>query len=159
MEKIMPSAPVTFKAQALARDLAVNLKLAIPGSAVASTSDANGFPVIQVSVGAKKSWLSIKTDSAVSDESGKVDALGLPQKVYTPHVCELVMEASATADATTLDMRAEMIAQTVKLGTKVSIKEGTNVEDAADYTAALAISLTETAKIKSDLINPLTSQI
>jgi len=159
MEKIMPSAPVTFKAQSLARDLAVTLQYSIKGSAVASQSDSNGFPVIQVSVGAKKSWISITTDAAVSDEAGKVDGIGLPQRVYTPHVCTLVQEAAATADATTMDMRSQMLAHVVKLGTKVLVKEGTNVEDAASYTAALALTPVLTAKISSDLINPLTNQI
>lgn len=151
---------VVFKAVAMSRDLAVRLKNRIAGLVVAEGLDADRFPTLKCSIGAKSCFVRIRTDYERSEEDGKVDALGLGQRVYTPHVTELLREASATPPAAaTLAMLAQVLAEVSKNGTKVMVMEGTGVEDAANFAAADALATATVAVIKSDDVNPLTQQM
>lgn len=151
---------VPFKSQAIARDLAVRLKNRVAGIAIEEGLDADRFPTLKCSIGAKSLFIRLSTDYERSEEDGHVDGLGLAQRVYSPHKCELLQEAAATpADATTLEMRAQALAECSKLGMKLVVREGTAVEDAATYAAADAAAGTKVAEIKSDDIHPLTQQM
>lgn len=148
-----------FKSVAVSRDLAVRLKNRIKSVIVVESIDAQRFPTQKVSIGAKSVFIRISTDSARSLEDGHVDGLGLPQTVYSPHKVELLQEVALTADATTAALRVQVISECAKLGMKLIVLEGTNVEDAADYAAAAVLATTVAATIKSDDINPLTAQM
>lgn len=150
---------VPFKAQAMMRDLAVRLKNRTKDLSAAEESvDADRFPTLALAVGGKYAFIRISTDYERSDESGKVDGLGLPQRVYSPHKCELVQEDAATADALTLNLRAQIMAEVVKLGTKVCVLEGPAVQDETDFASAFSLAA-KVAEIKSDDIHPLTQQM
>jgi hypothetical protein len=138
---------VPFKAQAMMRDLAVRLK-----------NRTKDLSAAEESVGGKYAFIRISTDYERSDESGKVDGLGLTQRVYSPHKCELVQEDAATADAATLNLRAQIMAEVSKLGTKVCVLEGPAVQDETDFASAFALAV-KVAEIKSDDIHPLTQQM
>ena len=156
----MASQRVPFKAQAMARDLAVRLQNRISGATITQGLDSDRFPTLQVSIGSKSAFVRIRTDYQRTDEDGHVDALGLQQRVYTPHVTELIREAAATPpDASTVDMQAQLLAEVGKNGTKVLVSEATGVEDAANFAAALALTPTLVSTIRSDDINPLTAQV
>jgi len=151
---------VPFKAQAMARDLAVRLQNRISGLTITQGLDSDSFPTLQLTVSSKSMWIRIRTDYQESEGEGKVDALGLGQRVYTPHLTEVLEEAAATPPtAATLNMRAQALAEVSKNGTKVLVQEGTGVETAANYAAALALATTVVATIRSDDINPLTAQV
>jgi hypothetical protein len=150
---------VIFKAQAMARDLEVRLKNRIASLVTVADVDADNFPTIQCKIGAKSAFIRIRTDYARSEEAGNVDALGLGQRVYTPHVTEFIREAQATNSATTINMLAQALAEVCKNGTKVLVEEAVGVEDAANFAAAVALTPAVVATVKSDDINPLTSQI
>jgi hypothetical protein len=150
---------VVFKAVAMSRDLAVRLQNRIAGLVIHSDVDADRFPTLMLSIGAKSCFVRIRTDYQRSEEDGHVDALGLGQRVYTPHVTEVIREAQATNSATTVDMLAQVIAEVSKNGTKVLVEEAVGVENAANFAAAVALTPAVVATIKSDDINPLTEQM
>jgi hypothetical protein len=151
---------VVFKAVAMSRDLAVRLTNRIKGLAVHQDVDADRFPTMKLSIGAKSCFVRIRTDYQESESEGQVDALGLGQRVYTPHVTEVIREAAATPPAAaTLDMLAQVLAEVGKNGTKVLVEEATGVEDAADFAAAVALTPVVVSTIRSDDINPLTEQM
>ena len=123
--------------------------------------DADRFPTLKCSIGAKAIFIRLSTDYERSDEDGHVDALGLAQRVYSPHKCELLGEDAATTvvDPTTYDMRAQALAECSKLGMKLIVREGEGVQDAADWAAADTAAATTVSTIKSHDIHPLTQQM
>lgn len=155
----MAAQPQVFKAQAMARDLEVRLKNRIAGITTEAGLDSNRFPTLKVAVGAKAVWIRISTDSARTTADGSVDGLGLAQRVYSPHVTEMLREAAATPpDASTNDMVTQVLAELSKNGTKLLVREGTGVEDDTTWAAADAAASTTASTVRSDDINPLTSQ-
>jgi len=156
----MASQKVVFKAIAMSRDLEVRLKNRIANIVIHSDVDSDRFPTLKCSIGAKSCFIRISTDHARSDADGHVDALGLDQRVYTPHKTEILKEEAATPPApATNDMLAQVLAEVAKNGTKVVVKGGTAVEDAATFAAAAILATTDEAVIRSDAINPLTKQM
>jgi len=149
---------VVDKAKAMSRDLAVRLKLT--GVAVASeTLDAKGFPVLQLGTVGAYEWLSISTDFAQSEAQGTINSLGMPQTVYTPHVCKFYQEAFATSSAAQALLAGQVLSAIGQLGTKIQMYSATGIESAADFAAVLALTPTLDATIPSDYINPLTQQM
>lgn len=140
-----------FKAQAHMRELRQRLSLSIPAATFVDDLDANSMPILVVSHASEKQFIKIET----LDNAGRVDALGLPQRVYSPHKCSLIREATATPPADILG-REIVSAAIAKLGMEIDIYEGTGVKTAANYAAAEALAPTVTVKIRSDEINPLT---
>jgi hypothetical protein len=156
----MSSTAVIFKASAMARDLANRLQLRVAGMTIKQDVDANRWPTLQCTVGGKSEWIRIRTAQDESDAEGMVDALGLPQRVYSPHLTEVMEEAAATPPtAGTNDMRRQVLAEVGKNGTEIHVLEGTGVETAASFAAAAALATTLVSTIRSDTTNPLTSQV
>lgn len=148
-----------FKAQAMARDLEVRLKNRIAGITTTAGLDPDRFPTLEVSVGAKSVWIRIRTDGDRSAADGHVDGLGMDQRVYSPHLTEMLREAAATPPAAaTNNMIAQVLAELGKNGTKLVVREGTGVEDTTTWATADAAATTTTSTIRSDDINPLTAQ-
>lgn len=142
-----------FKAHAHMRELKQRLSIQLQGASFEDALDSNSMPILVVSENSEKHFVKIKT---LDDVSGHVDGLGLPQRVYSPHECIILREAAASADSANADLREKLTAASAKLGMKLTIKEGTGVETAADYAAADALATTTVAVIRSDEINPLT---
>jgi len=158
--RLTMSNKVPFKSQAISRDLAVRIKNLAAGVAIEESVDADRFPTLKCSVGAKSVFVRISTDHERSEDDGSVDALGLAQRVYAPHKCELLQEEAATPpDASTLAMRAVVLAECAKLGMKLVIREGAGVEDAADWAAADVAADALPIVIRSSDIHPLTQQM
>lgn len=152
---------VPFKAQAISRDLAVRLKNRTAGITIQEDLDADRFPTLKATddTSGKSVFIRISTDAERSTEDGHVDGLGLPQTVYAPHKCELAQEAAASADPASLNLRAQALAECAKLGMKTKVREGTGVQDAANWAAADAAAATDVAEIRSHDIHPLTQQM
>lgn len=142
-----------FKAQAHMRELKQRLQIQIPSASFSDALDANSMPILVISENSEAHFCKIKT---LDDASGHVDGLGLAQRVYSPHECIILREAAATADAANADLRERLTAAAGKLGMKLTIREGTGVETAADYAAADALATSTIVIIRSDEINPLT---
>lgn len=165
----MASQKIPFKALALSRDLVVRLKNR--GMTVTSEDvDTSGFPVVKLAGATGKAiWLHITTDFADSEAAGKVDALGLEQRVYTPHVVEILKEAQGAAGDTVLaagyiDALAKLMAEVGKLGTAVKVYDNLggaddSVATAATFAAAVAAATHLAADYRSDDIHPLTAQM
>ena len=153
---------IVFKSQAIARDFVVQAKNRIVDVDVIQGLDADRFPTMQFKIGAKSVFVRISTDFERSQEDGHVDGLGLPQNVYSPHKIELIQESAGGTiipDPTTLNMRLQVANLCSQQGMKFFVKEAEAVEDAADYDAAIALNPVVVAEIRSDDINPLTSQM
>ncbi len=156
----MASTPVVFKAIALARDLGNRLQLRVQGMTLLTNVDANRFPTLQCTVGGDSVWIRIQTDSFESDAEGMVDALGLPQRVYSPNVTQIYEESGETPPAVgSLNLRAQVLAECGKNGTEIQLWEGTGVQTAANFAAAVAAATTLVATIHSDTTYPLTAQV
>lgn len=148
---------VVFKAIAMSRDLAVRLQNRIKGLVVVQDFDTDHFPTLQLSVGAFSCFVRIRTDYQESEAEGMVDALGLGQRVYTPHLTEFIRDT--VADPSTYDMLNQVLAEVSKNGTKVLVEAAAGVEAAANFAAALALAPAVVSTIRSDDINPLTEQM
>jgi len=153
---------VPFKAQAISRDLAVRLKNRIAGLSIQQDVDTDRFPTLQCKIGAKSVWVRLSTDFERSEDDGHVDSLGLAQTVYSPHKAEIIQEDSAGVvgvDPSTVELRAQVLAECSKLGMKLIVREGEGVQDDTSFAAADAAGTTTVAVIKSNDINPLTQQM
>ena len=140
-----------FTAQATMRGLKERLDLTLAGETYVEALDADGNPILVVTAASEKSFIKIST----LPNPGRVDGLGLAQKVYSPHTCTVILEDSATADVAALPARYKILAQVLKLGMQVEVQEGPGVATAADYAAADALGVVITT-IRSNEIHPLT---
>lgn len=165
-----------FKAQAHARDLQQRLQILVPTAVFNATPtapqlDALGFPIISFTHAGETQWIYITTEYAAetgapvgSDPNGgqgatpsnHVDGLGLPQRVYSPHMCQIYREAIATPPADNNGQNA-VLAAVALMGMKVLIWEGTGVESTTTLAGAQAAATTLVTKVPSDYINPLTN--
>jgi len=90
------------KAQKAMELLKQQMLLRMPTRVQTDSVDANGFPVLLLSdstpaVGEDNILIKIRT--IVADWQPK-DALGLDQRVYTPHVAEILLQKNATTTIT-----------------------------------------------------------
>lgn len=138
-----------FKAQAHMRELVQRLKLSIQGATIKQATDADGLPAIKVEKGADAILVKIKVDG----NAGRVDGLGLPQRAYSPHICQLLQDADQTS-ADSKELKVRLAAAVAKLGMKVEVYE----KDLADLPEADAFDISTATLITilpSDEINPL----
>lgn len=165
----MASQKLPFKSLALSRDLVVRLKNR-GMTVLAETQDASGFPVVKLQGATGKAiWMHITTDFADSEAMGKVDGLGLDQRVYAPHVVEILKEAAGAAGDGILaagyaDKLNLLMAEVGKLGTAVKVYDNTGagsdtVAVAATFAAAQAAATVLATDYRSDDIHPLTAQV
>lgn len=143
-----------FKAQAHMRELVQRLKLSLAGAIIDQSQDAEGIPSIRVEKDGEAACLKIKMDGNAS----RTDGLGLPQRVYSPHIAEMLQDADQTSAASKL-LKLRLAAAVAKLGMKViawEINKADMPVNAADFGAAdLAAVCTLIDILPSDEINPL----
>lgn len=137
-----------FAAQAKERELKQRLALVMPTATFREALDADGFPALEVTLGADIALVKIVTDS----NAGRVDGLGLPQRVYSPHIIQMLQDTAAGKVLT-----AKMTAAVAKMGCKIKIRETavsslTLAAFDADFAAATTV-----CELPSDEINPLTT--
>jgi|NOAtaT_7_FD_contig_31_6078651_length_963_multi_3_in_0_out_0_3 hypothetical protein len=140
-----------FKASAHARELKQRLKLLLPNATISESLDTNSMPILKISVNAENQFIKIETD----DNAGRVDGLGLSQRVYSPHVASIVQESDAPAGAEESEARIKCISSIGKLGMKVSVWTGSGAGAETSYDDAKTASSLVTT-LPSDEINPLT---
>jgi len=160
-----------FKAQAHERDLQQRLQILLPAATFVYSQDTQGFPILKVTNGGETEWIYITTEYAAQSgapvgsdpaggsgptPSGHVDGLGLPQRVYSPHMCQIYREASATPPADQ-NGRNQIQSQASLMGMKILIWEGTGVASTTTLAAAQAAATSEVSTIPSDYINPQTN--
>lgn len=144
-----------FKAQAHMRELVQRLKLSLAGATIDQSQDADGMPSIRIALGGEVACLRIKMDGNAS----RVDGLGLPQRVYSPHIAEMLQDADQIS-AESKKLKLRMAAAVAKLGMKViswEIDKADIPVSAADFGAVadLSVVCTHIDTIPSDEINPL----
>jgi hypothetical protein len=132
-----------FKAQAHARELKQRLQLSVSDATLSDSLDESGLPVVKLEKGSESIFVKI----SLADNAGRVDGLGLPQRVYSPHIAQVLQEESAAA--TELETRAKVLAACAKLGMKLEVWE------AAGPTSFDLSGATKIATIASDEIHPL----
>jgi hypothetical protein len=134
----------SFKAAAHVRELKQRLSLSLAGAVMSDALDANGNPSLKIVLSGETQFVHVEA----LDNAGRVDALGLAQRSYSPHVCQILRDTVA-ADAAARD---KVLAACTKLGMKLEIWEIAAVP--ASFTLAGAAKAYE---ISADEINPLTS--
>ncbi|WNM70325.1 hypothetical protein [Myxococcus phage Mx1] len=146
--------PATHKATVIARQLAEDFKIR-SGLVVTTGLDADANPLIKVgaqTAGSQSALIRLK-----QVESIQTDGIGLPQRVYTPHVIQVVLETSTIANVPlfTIANLSRLMLDVTKFSTKVEIYMSANgnsvgVEDIV--AANLKVTL-------DDLYHPLTSSM
>lgn len=119
-----------FTAQRQMEGVKERLGLSWAGPVYSDVLDADSFPILRIFNHAEYCYLAIHFDVA----SGNVDAFGLPQRQYSPHIAVLVMDAAASADN-----QIHLVAQAGKLGMKVEVWTGVGAGAATDYATAKAL--------------------
>jgi len=132
-----------FKSQAHARELKQRLSLLVSGLSISENVDSNGMESLKLVKGSETIFIKID----VSDNAGRVDGLGLPQRVYSPHICK-ILRAATSSD---LALREIVVAACAKLGMKLEIYEIAILPSSFDLTGANLI-----VSIPSDEIHGLT---
>jgi hypothetical protein len=140
-----------FKAQAHMQELQQRLTLTFQSAVFTLSYDANFFPLLEVVNAGETQWIYITTEP---DDSSHVNALGLPQQVYSPHQCALLRVPNAnTVDTAT---REKVMAAIAKLGMKILDYEVTPIPSTPAAALAAIIPANLVFVIKSDEINPET---
>lgn len=160
-----------FKAIAHAREL--KQRAIMQGFNVVDSFDADGYPVLDLegACGARIERILVKL-MVRPDEAQHVDGLGLPQRAYSPHQCQIIVGAleisskvagggTAPADlATAKGWRAKADSMVAKLGMKVSEYYSINADNdtpiANDF-ATLFAGATLFVEIPADELNPVLS--
>jgi len=91
------------KAQKAMELLKQQMMLRMPTRVQTDSVDASGFPVLLLSDGSAavgEDNILIKIRTIIAEWQPK-DALGLDQRVYTPHVAEILLQKNATTTITT----------------------------------------------------------
>lgn len=142
-----------FKAQAMARELKSRIEFQSASVSSSIARDANEMPTLIVTKGADSIFIKIQTDK----NAGRVDALGLAQRSYSPHVVRFLRETAANQSQAEFQILA--LAEASKLGCKIEVWEKAVPAASdlpADVTAAVS-GASKVAEIKSDMINPMIS--
>lgn len=132
-----------FKSQAHARELKQRLSLLVSGLSISEDVDSNGMESLKLVKGSETIFIKID----VSDNAGRVDGLGLPQRVYSPHICKILRDDTPSD----LALREIVVAACAKLGMKLEIYEIAILPSSFDLTGANLI-----VSIPSDEIHGLT---
>lgn len=133
-----------FKSQAHMRELKQRLQLSLSAAAFTDALDNNGLPSLKIVKGSETMFIKID----LYDNAGRVDGLGLAQRVYSPHKCQILQDEDTISDKA---MRAIVLAACAKLGMKIELWEKATLPSSFDLAGA-----TLAAEIRSDEINPLT---
>lgn len=126
------------RARSLRDELAIRAaKFATPLD-VAASQDNQGNPLIIVGSVAAAGTAGVTVRLRQIDWPLVTDSIGLPQKVYGPHVSEFIYEASITAN--TIELLQTVTLLLGQLGTRVDTYRCAN-GTAADYTQFIAGNL------------------
>lgn len=143
----------TEKAVQIARQLAEDLGLRT-GLAVVKGVDSSGNPTIALGTGVAGSQSAFLR--CLQQSSLGTDGVGLTQRVYTPHIIQIVLETSTLANVPLLTgvNEAKVWYDTTKFGTRVELYLSANGTgpSVAGITGSPAVVI-------DDLWHPLTSTI
>jgi hypothetical protein len=155
-----------YKAEAIVRDLVQKLKMRLGSTwAITQTTDSlTGFngknPVLKISRVADGTWTTAEEYAYIrikGEDTIQEDVVGLTQRVYAPHVCQIVTEATAGGDST---MKAAnlfpIICTIANYGMKMELYHSEATKEPAEAEIKPA---NLKATFTPDLYHPLTSQI
>lgn len=129
-----------FKAQAMMRDLKSRIQNSVPGAVVFTESlDASSYPILKVVKGSETVFVKIEDKG----NAGRVDALGLPQRAYSPHKVNVLRDGDTISDR---ELREKIFAEAVKCGCDANLYEINTLPGSYDLTGATLI-----VSIKSDV--------
>ena len=109
------------------RDIQELLTLLFPSTTFTTSTDSNGYPNITwgtVTAGSQGCYIKVVPSNDVSG----VDALGLTQRVFQPHVVQAVFEESGTSNVLVLtsDKFSQILQALQKVGAKIELYKTTN---------------------------------
>lgn len=140
-------------ARQLREDLAIRLSALGAVAAFDTTDDANPLVLLGTqTVGQQNAIVRVK-----SQVTAEKTSLGLAQRVYSPHIIQVLVEASATADVAILNIKNLMLllGEVMKHGVKVELYMSAN-------TTVVAVAEITAANLKQSwdhLYHPLTSSM
>ncbi len=145
----------TAKANSIARQLKEDLALRLSSLAIADGYDASGNP--QVTLGTLLAASESAYIRVIPESTIQVDGLGLTQRVYTPHIIQIVLEMFTTTNLTymTAPKLMLLLGECLKHGTKVELY----LSDNTDVVAVGEIIADNLVQTWSHLWQPLTNQI
>lgn len=127
----------SYKAIALREELASDLAFTLSGLARTKGFDASGNPTLLIGTGAagsQSAFIRIKQLDSLNQ-----DILGLSQNVFTPHVIQVVLEASTVANCPllTIDNLTVVMGELMKRGVRLEVylSANTNAPEVSDITA------------------------
>lgn len=127
----------SYKAVALRDTLFSDLSITLSGLARAKSFGTSQDPCIAIgagTAGTQSAFVRIKQLASIN-----TDVLGLAQNVFTPHVIQLVLEASTVANCPllTIDNLTTLMGELMKTGVRLEVylSANTNAPDEADITA------------------------
>jgi hypothetical protein len=136
-----------FKAQAHMRTLEEHLSEQIAGLTFTTTYDANFNPTDLFVANSESIYVNIATDTS----QPRVDALGLTQRAYSPHIATILQVPAA--NASDFGVRAIVLSAVAFLGTKVLLYEINPLPGSYTLSGATLV-----ATMYPDAINKLTDQ-
>lgn len=134
----------TYKSLVMAKKLKDIMTILLPSTWVITDGfDASGNPTLTMQQ--DSSWAAAEQKAFVRIKHVPVDAnakdgLGLSQREFTPHVVQVVVEASATATISVMQTKflVPILGECLKLGSTLEVyhSANTNDPDVADITGA-----------------------
>lgn len=131
---------MAFKSAAMARGLKQEIELTVPGVVIEESMDSAHFPIMKFVKGSETIFVKIET----KESAGRVDGIGLPQRMYSPHEIVMLQDSDTVSDK---NLRYHLMASVAKMGSKISVYEIATMP--ADFTLTGA---TLVSTIKSDSI-------
>jgi hypothetical protein len=167
-----------FTAQAKMTELMQRLQLQMPTAVLTESYDTSGFPqlvitLVNTDASTDTALIKVLVDPAENlptqvpwgsgFDAGRQDGLGLPQRLYSPHIVEIVQDSDQAVSAAVI-LKARTLAATSRMGLKLIVCADTLAHITAEalvmstfdtYFAALAVA-GPAVTIRSDEINPMT---
>lgn len=128
----------------LAQDIKDQLVLEFPAVTITQNFDSDGYPIVNFGT------LTASGGGAVirvkpSDDVSGVDSLGLPQRVYHPHVVQAVLEESATSDVFVMNSltwsKVEKVLQAAGCKTQIFMSDNGVAPSTGSMTGSPAVTL------------------
>ena len=117
----MVNAKMDLQSSLLAEKLNLRLQTATYPVPVTKAYDTNGDVYLAITVSSTIDAI-IRFTTVAAPASGATDGLGLTQRVYTPHLAQVLFDIAATTGTTEL-VKFQILGEIMRVGTQVDLYE------------------------------------